>query len=346
MYQVVNGGRSTRGRRRSLGTTSTLVDGSLIYGSDAVGGPVSPSSQPFLSQPAGRRRRRFRDWWQNATNNQDWWAQETQPIEMTSPGYYAGLSGVSRKRLGLVVAPTRLPGGGVLGPTLQQTVQNNPARPVVIVGRLPGGSMFGPTQSPSSPISPAWGVYPPLVGPVGPVPVTTSPWWSTPPQLPGAGSGPVQAPWGGNPSWGGAPPWTAGNSPYGSSPLSPYGSSGYGSSQSNAQALATAQALLATNPSLLSPQQYQLLVQAGLISSSTPYSSLSQIAPTVGTASLDTSNAIDPTTGVPYATELAEAEAGGTSAMGTTLSTEYGGIPLWGWLIGGGGLVIILMKRR
>jgi hypothetical protein len=128
--------------------------------------------------------------------------------------------------------------------------------------------------------------------------------------------------------------WSATSSPYGSSPTNP----------NNSQALAAAQALLQTNPSLLSPQQFQMLQQAGLVSNTLPYSSVSQIAAS-GATSADSSSAIDPSTGVPYATELAEAEAGSTSSVGTDLSTTYAGLPLYLWL-GGGALLFVLLSRK
>lgn len=136
------------------------------------------------------------------------------------------------------------------------------------------------------------------------------------------------------PPWQGAPygGWTAGSSPYGSSPLNP-----------NPAALATAQALLQTNPSLLTPAQWQLLQSAGLVASTVPYSSASQIT-TSG------SGAIDPTTGVPYAQELAAAQTG---AIGTTTTASWltdptqeliSGIPNWG-LVAAAGVGAYLMMR-
>lgn len=123
---------------------------------------------------------------------------------------------------------------------------------------------------------------------------------------------------------GGGGGWTAGGSPYGSTPLNP-----------NPTALATAQALLQTNPSLLTPAQWQLLTSAGLVASTVPYSSASQI----GTSG---SGAIDPLTGVPYSQELAAAQAG---TIGTTTTTSWftdptqeviSGIPNWALLVAGG----------
>jgi hypothetical protein len=162
------------------------------------------------------------------------------------------------------------------------------------------------------PAYPVWGGNPP--GPASPSPL---PWQS------GGANGP---------GWQGNPTWTAAGSPYGSQPTS--------------QSLAVAQALLATNPGLLSQSQWTLLQQAGLVSSTLPYSSAGLVTPTAG-SSVASSSAIDPATGVPYATELAAAQAGSTSTdLGTTLSADYGGLPLYAWLAGGGLLVYMLMGRK
>ena len=132
---------------------------------------------------------------------------------------------------------------------------------------------------------------------------------------PAWGCGVVPVPWQGGPG-GQTGGWTAGGSPYGSSPLNP-----------DPVALATAQALLQTNPSLLTPAQWQLLVSAGLVASTVPYSSAGQIT---------TSNPLaaggSPATPTPApATDI-----------GTMLSTPYLGIPLYAWLaIGAGGLYLV-----
>ncbi len=71
-------------------------------------------------------------------------------------------------------------------------------------------------------------------------------WGSNPPRsnFPGSNFPSYSSPGSG---WGaGSTPWSAGNSPYGSTPQNP----------NNSQALAAAQALLATNPSLLTPSQF------------------------------------------------------------------------------------------
>ena len=137
-------------------------------------------------------------------------------------------------------------------------------------------------------------------------------------------------------------PWSAGNSPYGSTPQNPTGSQ-----------LATAQALLQTNPSLLNPTQWAMLQQAGLVANTVPYSSASQV--TTG------SGAIDPNTGQPYASELAAAQAGAIdpstgvpysqeasgSSVGSSLSTVYGGLPLYAWLgLGVGAYLLLGSKGR
>jgi hypothetical protein len=198
--------------------------------------------------------------------------------------------------------------------------------------------------TPSSPVTP-------VTTPVQTAPVTSTPanpWGGSPPQ------------WQGNPSYGPGGPYNPGgpNSPYGG-----YGGSGgyqggygnnqnsqYGpvSSQNNQQNLALAQQVLATNPSSLTPQQWSQLQSAGLVPSTLPYSSAASLSPTIttGASTADASSAIDPTTGVPYATELAEAEAGSSSSATTALTTTYAGLPLYLWLIIGGGGVYLLSGRR
>jgi hypothetical protein len=174
---------------------------------------------------------------------------------------------------------------------------------------FPHGVIEAPVVNPPAPV---WGSNPP--GPAWPSPL---PWQS------GGANGP---------GWQGNPTWTAAGSPYGSQPTS--------------QSLAVAQALLATNPGLLSQSQWTLLQQAGLVSSTLPYSSAGLVTPTAG-SSVASSSAIDPATGVPYATELAAAQAGSTSTdLGTTLSADYGGLPLYAWLAGGGLLVYVLTGRK
>lgn len=143
---------------------------------------------------------------------------------------------------------------------------------------------------------------------------------------------------------GGAPPgWTAGGSPYGSSPLNP----------TNSQALAAAQALLATNPSFLTPQQFAMLQAAGLVSNTLPYSSVSQITPTNGIAPALASTVNDPNciaagcTGGPYPNCTCAATATSSTDIGTMLDTTYAGLPLYLWLIvGGGGLYLMTKKGR
>ena len=141
--------------------------------------------------------------------------------------------------------------------------------------------------------------------------------------------------------WGaGSTPWSAGNSPYGSTPQNP----------NNSQALAAAQALLATNPSLLTQQQFQMLQQAGLVSNTLPYSSVSSITPTSSTGST-TSTTNDPNcvaagcTGGPYP-NCTCAAAAATSDISTTLDTTYAGLPLYLWLIIGAGGVFLFTKGK
>lgn len=190
---------------------------------------------------------------------------------------------------------------------------SNPVRPAprpiapIRVGPYPVRAV-GPAYPISRPLAPLAPMYPGWQnGGSGP---------STPDYTGGYGSG----------GYGGGNGWSAGGSPFGSQP--------------NSNSLATAQALLASNPSLLTQAQWSQLQAAGLVSSSLPYSSASLVTTTAG-QSVDAS-AIDPATGVPYATELAAAQTGGTTDIGTTLSETVLGLPLYLWLaIAGGGFLLL-----
>jgi len=103
--------------------------------------------------------------------------------------------------------------------------------------------------------------------------------------------------------------------------------------------LAQLQQLYQNNPSSLTPAQVQMLQAAGTIAGTVPPSSASLLT--------GSSGAIDPTTGQPYATELAAAQAAGTTTTSTDpLMTDYYGLPLIAWLgIGGVGLFLLMGKR-
>lgn len=113
------------------------------------------------------------------------------------------------------------------------------------------------------------------------------------------------------------PPWSAGSSPYGSTPQNPTGSQ-----------LATAQALLQANPSLLNPTQWQMLQQAGLVSSTLPYSSASQVG-----------------SGNPAIVPDPSVAASSGTDIGTLLSTPYGGLPLYLWLGVGAGAYLLFSQK-
>lgn len=119
------------------------------------------------------------------------------------------------------------------------------------------------------------------------------------------------------------------------------------STAANQNALNVALALYNSNPSLLTAQQWSLLQSAGIVASTLPYSS----AGLVSTGQ----QAIDPNTGQTYASELSAAQAAAgvagstasTSDIGSTLSAVYGGLPLWLWLvIGGGGFYLFTNRGR
>lgn len=237
---------------------------------------------------------------------------------------------------------------------LIQTRRGRSRRLGLVSTAVNGSLVYG-----SSPVSRVWGGNPPRatapiafpvstpVRPIGPaVPVSTTP----------TGSGASKGSNGWQGGWQG---WQSGQNQTLQTGSNNWQQGGWRgsqsgqnqSSQTNAQALATAQALLATNPSLLTQQQFTMLQQAGLISSTLPYSSVSQITPT--TPATTTTNATnDPNcvaagcTGGPYPNCTCAAAATSTSDIGTMLSTTYAGLPLYLWLIiGGGGLYFLTQKR-
>lgn len=146
--------------------------------------------------------------------------------------------------------------------------------------------------------------------------------------------------------------YLTGGSGSGIRPLGPPGYSG-GSQNPNLPTsqnnLAQLTLLYQSNPAALTQQQWNQLQAAGVIPSTVPYSDSSLVNPLASSASASTAtdSGIDPSTGVPYSTELAEAEAAGSSgSIGTTLSADYGGIPLYGWLAGGVVLYLLMSKKR
>lgn len=188
---------------------------------------------------------------------------------------------------------------------------------------------------------PVWNPVSPIRTPV-PSPVVPTPVWN-----PVSPSQPVTG-WGGNPPQSGGSYWAqqrgqnGGNGGWGG------GGGGYDTDNpaySNNLAQLTLQ--YQSNPSSLTEPQWQQLQAAGVIPSTVPYSNASLVNPAGADFSSSTSG-IDPATGVPYATELAAAQAGTTVASGgisTALSTPYAGIPLYIWL-GGGALLFVVMSKR
>jgi hypothetical protein len=109
-----------------------------------------------------------------------------------------------------------------------------------------------------------------------------------------------------------------------------------------------------SNPASLTQLQWQQLQAAGVIPQTTPYSDAAYVTP-----SSSNSSAIDPATGVPYATELAQAQAAGTAAATTTAaasSSVIGTDPTtgattifgidWYWLAGGLALLYVFTGKR
>lgn len=203
------------------------------------------------------------------------------------------------RRLGLVSTPVN--GSLVYG-----------SSPIPVRGTI---SRWG--GNPPGGICPAWGCGPAPVRPVGPS-------YPVEPYLPLSPAGPITPPYSQMPANPG-PGFPGGPS----QPYSPgwwQQRSGSGSGI-NAQALAVAQALLATNPSLLTQDQFTMLQQAGLISGTLPYSSVSQINAPAGTPALPA---------VPVAAPATD--------IGSMLSQSFAGLPLYLWLIIGGGGAFLLSR--
>ncbi len=256
---------------------------------------------------------------------------------------------LSATRRGLAVSWPRRRGMGVVSTPVNGTLVfgSNPVGGPIPVRRIWGGSPARPvgpaypvSSLPPSQICPAWGCGGTPVNPVGPAYLQTTgpvgpitPVYDQPPNYSGSGS-PYYS--GGYPGYGG------------------YGSGGQNNSQLNAQALAVAQALLATNPSLLTQQQYTMLQQAGLVAGTLPYSSVSQITPatpvsTVASAVNDPNCVAAGCTGGPYpnctcAATATSGAATATSGIGATLSETFAGLPLYLWLIIGGGAAFMFSR--
>jgi len=164
--------------------------------------------------------------------------------------------------------------------------------------------------------------------------------------------GPVDPVYSGGPTqWGGNPPQAGGwpGSGYGGG----YGYSSYQNpnnptSQNNLAQLAE---LYNSNPSSLTQQQWQQLQAAGVIAPTVPYSNASLVS--------GTSSAIDPATGISYATELAEMQASGLTTTTTAASASSimgidptnGATTIFGidWYYLAAGLVLVYVmtgKRR
>ena len=174
-----------------------------------------------------------------------------------------------------------------------------------------------------------------------PVPVRSSPVPTVPSQ--------ICPPWGcnGPQNWYGLAPGSQPSAPA-SSPQNWYGPP---SSSMSGQSLATAQALLQTNPGLLTAAQWQLLQQAGLVANTLPYSSAPQVTPTY--PSSVSAGVNDPNclaagmTGGPYPNCTAGAAvAAAPFDISTALSTDYAGLPLYLWLGGGLAAYLLFFRQR
>jgi hypothetical protein len=102
------------------------------------------------------------------------------------------------------------------------------------------------------------------------------------------------------------------------------------------------------NPSSLTLQQWQQLQAAGVIAPTVPYSNAGLVNPTGAPSTA--SSGIDPTTGIPYAQELATAQAAtpASSVMGVdpvTGATTIFGVD-WYWVVGAGAVLLFVMTGK
>jgi hypothetical protein len=224
------------------------------------------------------------------------------------------------RRLGLVT--TLVDGSTIIG--------SSPIQHPIVGGPVP---VRPPVVNKVNPI-----VYPtpsPIATPVG---YPVSPW--TTPGAPVPVVGPVWGSYSGN----GSPSGWSGRGGYGGA-SSQYSQANNPTSENN---LAQLTLQYQQNPSSLTAQQWQQLQEAGVIPGTSPYSNAAY------TSTSGASGAIDPATGVPYATELAAAQAAETTTAAATastglttdLSTDYAGIPLYGWLAAGALLFVLMSGKR
>jgi hypothetical protein len=101
-------------------------------------------------------------------------------------------------------------------------------------------------------------------------------------------------------------------------------SNGYGTQG----ALAAAQLLLQTNPGALTPLQWQMLQQAGLLAGTLPYSSAGAVT---------TSNGTTPASTAPAPSSSID--------IGATLNADYAGMPLWAWIAASMGAYFLFFKQ-
>jgi hypothetical protein len=140
----------------------------------------------------------------------------------------------------------------------------------------------------------------------------------TPGPCTGSPSTPVSFP----PQWGpSTPPWGGWNPPV--------SVSGQGSGYT-AQDVATAMQVYQSNPAALTPSQFALLQQSGVIASTLPYSSVSSLPSATSAASSVPTTTVAP---APVATT-------------DFFSTQYGPLSGMGWLLVAGGAGLFLMMRK
>jgi len=173
--------------------------------------------------------------------------------------------------------------------------------------------------------------------------------------------------WGSNPEpvWGSNPPgwnWTTGAKPPGwqgggtANWWNQQGNQNWWSQQnwqtpgSSTGQLSIAQliSMYQTNPSSLTPQQWSTLQAAGVIPSTLPYQSSSLVS-TSGTTATASTN--DPQciaagmTGGPYPNCTPAATASSGTDLSSAFSSPIGGLPLWMWLVIGGGVWFLFVRK-
>jgi hypothetical protein len=220
----------------------------------------------------------------------------------------------------------------------------------MVNGSMVLGSSPVARVAPFRPIGPA--PFRPIISPVSTPPVSVGPttnpaqWGGIPPRRIAPITS-VNSQGSGSSTWGGRGVARTGRSQYG-----PQGSSS-NTSQYGGLTYQQLQQIASTNPGVLTPQQYQAAQQAGFIAGTVPYSEASQIDPSAALAASAAGYSItnpDPQcialgmTGGPYPNCTAVATTS-SSDIGSALSEDIAGLPLYLWLLIAGGGYLLISKR-